>query len=421
MGQSKKRPCPVLGHDIPAAECAGNRLSRYACVESCAFNPFVPRNYGALLEMEDRVDEATLKRLGGSAVESGALADAVEAASRRHPMHGAHAAVLWHCFFARDAAGRTFGQRWEEAGFAGLNNDERVLLRGKMQMRVVLLEVHRVIDQQRFEAIDLLEETPAPRVFVDRGMAAVALRFSALLTWSYPLPHFWRLSGSGIDVAAMNLPFSPRETLEACVTHLGGPAGPEDRHRWLAANFARLDQALTATAHARRSAMFAGLDASSGSASYELLAPLRECLAALTSDPLVERDELRDDEREKGFAEALVWFESQREGEAVRPPVPGRRVLGRVLLGRKEARLEAFSNARMDELNHRFAARLGARVRFSKERRDDIAARLAAGSRPPNCRWCRRACSRNRPNSISPRRGWPRRRPAPRPTSTKPR
>jgi hypothetical protein len=87
-------------------------------------------------------------------------------------------------FFRRDERGLTCAERWAQAKFPGLNNDERVFLRAKMQVRVVLLEVHRVLDEQRVEGIDLLAPEAPPLIFADRSLAARTPRFATLLTWA---------------------------------------------------------------------------------------------------------------------------------------------------------------------------------------------------------------------------------------------
>jgi hypothetical protein len=65
--------------------------------------------------------------------------------------------MAWQLFFKRDGQGWSVAERWEQEGLGGLRNDEQLLVRGKSQLRVALLEVRRVLDAQRFEAADLLE------------------------------------------------------------------------------------------------------------------------------------------------------------------------------------------------------------------------------------------------------------------------
>lgn len=379
MGQSKKlRSCPAVGREIAPAECGENRLSRYACPEGCPFNPFAAANYTALLAGEDRLDGAIFKRL---IAEDPAAGDRILAAQRANPDHGLHAATAWRLFFKQDSGGLAFARRWEAAGFSGLANDERVFFRGKMQLRIVLLEVRRIFDGERFEAVDLLDAGGPPLVFIDRSLAGGTVRFSTFLTWAYPLPHFWRTSGTGIVMSDLG-PFPPLEMLEACLAHLGGPAERGAQRRWLAENFTRLDEALVATGLERRRQMFAAMDGSWTVATYALCAPAAEALAALVKETGVDDEQPTAGEREQGFQRAMVWLEHRPPQGGV--PAGSQTVLGRVLLGEKEWRIEAMGEARFGRLRAAFEARMGAQVKFSRQRRDNIAGKLAAGDPPAN-------------------------------------
>lgn len=385
MGAAKKRrPCPAVQREITPAECGENRLSRYACPDTCPFNPLAPANYDAQRAIEDRVDVLTMQRFARESPKASAeLLEQFDSAASEG--HGAHQAAVWKFFFEHGDDGRTFADRWRAAGLAGLNNDERILFEGKARMRVALLEIHRIIDAQTIEAVDLLEPKAPPLRMIDRSLAATAARFSTYLAWIYPTPHFWRVTGTAImlsDVA----PLPAAEIIDACVTHLGGPLETGAKRRWLAENFLRIDEALTATGIERRRRMFAQMDACFGTATYEVLASYQQCHAALAGDPATDQDELHADEQAKGFRAALVWFDTAGADSKSLDFAPGRKVLGRVLIGPKECRVEAMGAARLDELRAKFEARLGPRVRFVKERRDDIGRQVGAGDPEVNAK-----------------------------------
>jgi hypothetical protein len=376
MGQAKKRRfCPAQDREITSADCGANRLSHFACPENCPFNPFAAANYDSLLEIEDNADAVIMRRFLLEPNNHGAVARAL-ADGHGHD-HGTHARAVWSFFFERDATGRTWAERWRDTGFSPLKNDERVLLQGKMKMRVALLEIQRVIDQQRIEAVDLLDPEQRPLGFVDRSLAARATRFSTLLSLVYPLPHFWRLSGTAVHVDDIG-PFTPLEAIEACVQHFRGPAELESKRRWLAENFLRVSDALTATGHERRRQMFAAMDACFGTATYTVIGRAGSCRKALATDASIDEDELNSDESSAGFTDAFVWFDPTPSHAGSAALLPGRRILGRVLVGPKEARVEAIGTARLDDLKQRFERLLGAKVQFSKERRDNVGAQAAA-------------------------------------------
>ncbi|MEY2882180.1 MAG: hypothetical protein RLZZ15_4560 [Verrucomicrobiota bacterium] len=377
MGQSKKlRACPAAGRDISPAECGEHRHGRYACPADCAFNPFAPANYSALLEAENALDLVTFKRLASDAP---VALDRLRAADASGSPHAMHATVVWELFFARDAAGTTVAERWERAGLAGLKNDQRVFLRGKMRMRLALLEVRCVRDDQRIDVVDLFDPAGTAMRFVDRSMAARVGRFDVLLGWIYPLPHFWRSSGTAIEVPDLGS-IRPVEAVRACVAHLGGPADPAAQPRWLAENFVRMDRAIAATVRERQRLMFTRMDAQWGTATYTLAAPFTKCRAALDAESDVANDALSEKERGEGFTEARVWFASSNEKAEFQSDLPptGRRVLGRVMLARDRMRVEGMGAARLADLRRRFEARLGEKAVFSTERRDDIGGQLAS-------------------------------------------
>jgi hypothetical protein len=377
MGEAKKlRRCPAVSREITAADCGENRLSRWACPETCSHNPFAVTAYSALLEIENRLDLTTVKRL---AAEDLKARDAIIAASRAKSVHAMNAVSVWHLFFKRGGNDRTFAERWEGVGFAGLRNDERVLFRGKMKMRVALIEVHRVIDAQRVEVVDLLDEAQSPFVIVDRSFAARVPRFFTGLTWIYPLPHFWRLSGTAIDVAELG-PWPGREIIDACVAHLGGPAEPAGRLRWLAENFVRMGEALTAVGHARRRLTFAAVDGAWGTSTYTLRMPFAAAVRRLREDSDVVPESVTADQRAQGFTQGFTWFESSLKESAGRTEaLGGRLVLGRVLVGKNEWRLEAMGKARLQDFRRRFERRMGDAVQFSRERIDNLAGQMTAG------------------------------------------
>lgn len=376
MGEAKKRrSCPAVGRDISAAECGENRHSRFACPDDCPHNPFRVAAYGELLELERRLDPALIKRLAEENSECiRRYVDAVRAGDDLRANVLAH----WLLFFERDTAGRTFAGRLLERAGSGLRNDERVLLRGKARMRIALIEVHRVLDAERVEAVDLLDPAEGPFLIVDRQLAAIAPRFFTSLAAIYPLPHFWRMSGPTITLGDLG-PLPAREAIDAGVNHLGGPVESEARQRWLAENFVRMGEMFAAVAHERRRLMFAAIDGAWGAATYTVLGETTQALRLLQAESNVAAEPPSPEEAKEGFSRAFVWLAGDDDGQVRSFGGPGAQVLlGRVLVGKQEWRLEAMGRKRLKELRERFEARMGATVAFSRERIDDLAARMAA-------------------------------------------
>ena len=380
---AKKRDCPAVGRTITSAECGENRVSHYACPADCPYLPFAPKNYSQLLELETRVDNESMEFMLATAPDRQVMERALQKARHDPSPHALHAFFEWNLFFARDAAGRTCAERLEQSPAANLKNDDRVLLQAKRQTRVALLEIHRVLDTECLEAVDLLAPELPPLRLQDRSLARVANRFATALVWIYPLPHYWRLSGTAILLPEM-AQFDPPEIVREIASHLDGPVAEAKLRVWLAKNFVRFDEALAATSRARRMQMFAGLDAKAGKAVYELQAPFAQCRERLDELLTVEPDSLSEADRTEGFAEARLWFEESPE---IKPEGPtGRQevLLGRVLLGQSHWRLEAFGEERLAQLRQKFEAHLAHRARFTGESLHNLAANLAAKEPPVN-------------------------------------
>ena len=371
----KRRFCPAAGREITSAECGEHRGSKYSCPATCGFSPLAPANYSQLLELEGTVDKKTAEWLFATAPDRPALDAGMRAVQRSKSGHAHHAFFVQQIFFVPDTSGRTCAQRWEAAGFTGLKNDERVLLSAKMGLRVALIEIHRILDDQSVEAVDLLAENPRPFTVVDRTMASHAVRFAPYLCWAYTLPHFWRMHGTAIVIPDY-LFFEAKEIVTEIAGHLGGPQDEAGLRHWLAMNFERFEKSLKAVDGARHRMMFEGMDANFGKAVYELRRPFAECREVLDAEPAVDEDQLSDSERDEGFAEARAWF-TDAATSPVALPKGGRPLLGRILLGQAHWRLEAMGAEKLAALRAAFERILGARVQFTGERLDNIGVAMA--------------------------------------------
>lgn len=377
---NKRRHCPALGGEITPVDCGEDRNRRHACPMDCPHNPFNPDNYTQLLEIEDRLDAKTMDRLANESRDRFAFQRETEAIHAKASMLGLHVHLVRKTHLERDAAGATFAQRWEKAGYAGLRNDERALFAAKAQMRVSALEIQRVIDHQLIEAVDLLAPQNGTLRLVDRSLAARATRFTVLMVWTFPLRHFWRPSGPAIVLPDTgNL--APGELLRETLRHLGAPlAEPEELKRWAAENYERINDSFNATGLERRRLMFTGADAELCEGMYDLPTGPNEVRRALAAAADVERGALATDDSKPVFTEAWTFFEPN-EGAASSGPVGGRRVCGRLLLGPKHGRLEAMGHARYDALRVRVESLCGGTMRFSAERRQNVVAQMLGSAK----------------------------------------
>ena len=185
---AKWRQCPAVSREINSAECGEKRGSVYQCPATCGYNPFAPQNYDNLLDLESEVDSKCMTRLKEEVARSPAFGKTYAAAANSTNSHAVHVHYTLSLFFERGEDGLTRAERWEKSGFPGLKNDERVLLRAKMKIRIVLLEVHRVINREQIEAVDLLSSKGDALLLQDRSLAALVFRFSTSLNWAYRFP-----------------------------------------------------------------------------------------------------------------------------------------------------------------------------------------------------------------------------------------
>lgn len=371
--KAKQRPCLVAGRTLTAAECASGRHSQYACPESCPFNPFSPANYQLYLQTETGVEDKFTKWLIQAAPDRAQFESNLLRKLGTSPNPEFYNYLVWKGFYETNAVGETRLDQWAKAGYSGLKNDEKVIIRALGQMRVALLEAHHVMDDLRVQVVDLLDPEQRPMIIADRSFAARAVRFTVLMGYVLELPHFCRIFGVGQQLPPLE-PFTTEEALAQIIAHLGGPAEAPARRRWMAEHYARLGDAFYAVAQARHRATIENLDACFGKAIYELRQPLAECRAVLDVVPEIADDPIGAQERNEGFSEGRVWF--AKPGDA--PVTVPHSVRGRILLGHKFWRVEAMGGARLDQLRQDFERLMGERVRFSAERRDNLGARLLA-------------------------------------------
>jgi hypothetical protein len=242
-----------------------------------------------------------------------------------------------------------------------------------MRLQPAMLEVHRVIDGQRVEMVDLLDPERGSFVIVDGGFARQVVRFEVYAGHIAPLPHYTRLLGTYMLIPDFH-PIAPEEVIQETIRHLGGPGDNPGRRAWLAEHYEKFEKALEAVALARRRAMFDALDGQFGKAVYALAQPVAECIAQLAAVPEIADDPLTEAEQQEGFTEGRVWFAGPADKE--KRQMGDGAVIGRILLGPTHWRLEALGADRLARFRERFEQLMRQQVTFSGERRDDLGARL---------------------------------------------
>lgn len=370
---SKHRECPAVKRAITSQECGENRNIGYSCTADCAFNPFSPANYAALLELEEKLDHATSDALKLDRE----TRHRIERDFERIDFERLEPVVSLLCtetFFRKGADGQTWAARWMASGCGNWKNDLRALFARKAKLRARLVQVLEVRSEAECLVHDLLEPELSRFVLRDRVIASMACRFDTFLTPTFDLPFFSRVIACGVPVYGQGLP--ALETLLEIARHLGAPEDREALNAWLVEHLADIADALSDTARARHEAMLQSADLRFGKAVYALTAPFAECREALDRVPEVAKDPLRGSERKEGFTEARAWLE--------KPPgqsAGSEQVVGRILMGPSHWRVEAMGEERTNAIRTRLESTLGTRVTFEGQRLDDIG-RPSAPSQP---------------------------------------
>ncbi|HNV00650.1 MAG: hypothetical protein KA191_05620 [Verrucomicrobia bacterium] len=204
-GKYNTRHCPALDGVITPADCGAKRGSKLDCPDDCPFFPFARAGF----DLWVKVDNAWTAKALEYVERHMKLARFQEIVQRqRIPMPSEQLelecavqnALYTVLFIQRDAAGSTLAQKWESENWAGLNNDEQVMMRCRLRGRPTVIEVQRIVDAWCVECLDVLDPAAGPFRVLDRGLAARMVRFSRILTWLIPYPHFSRVSASAIEM-----------------------------------------------------------------------------------------------------------------------------------------------------------------------------------------------------------------------------
>jgi len=356
--KNKLRSCPVLGRGISSAECGAGRHQSIACTADCGHNPFAAANYDALLEVETKLDHCTLDAFAKEIGTDKVLRKLDQAARRGGD--GGNAEMVRELFFRRDVQGRSFAERWLAAGTPEQSKDDRVFFAGKARMRPVLLELLEVRPDGLLRAVDLLEPEAGEILVLDRKGWARATRFQVLVIWAYPLPHFWRLCGSGVVWPEWRgCLLTPAEALAEVVAYAGGPtagAPLAERRAWMAEHFEQLSDRLHAVTDARQRDMLEAVDASRSWCEFTLNAKKSAGIDAVFAHAEeVYQCDVQDEDQKAGFTVAYDFCLSPQEGD----PQDRREILGRVQVRGATWRVEAMGQKKLQRLRERFLDLMG--------------------------------------------------------------
>ncbi len=378
------RECPAAGRGITLRECGEGRHSLFRCTEDCPHNPLTIANYEKFSKIEGRVIRKAMEFFTRENRGNTALLENYRLAMERGIEAGT-AFAMWHFYWARDAAGQTMAERWDARRLDGLENDERAVSAMHRKARPAVVEVLAVTDGVRIECADLT--TGERFAIADRALAGMAGRFDAVFAWLVPGPHFHRFLGAAVILPQIG-PLEPAQIIHDTARHLGAPEDADERLRWLAEHWLRVSRALAEISRACTHTMYASLDAKFHRTDYRLTGPPTSLFKRLETHADLVPQQPSEDEEAAGFTDSYDWLEPEREEDAAQPELPaltrietrlpGRQLLGRVLLGTKTARIEASAAARNAALRAKFEKLAAGLVEFAAEKVDDLGAQMAA-------------------------------------------
>jgi hypothetical protein len=282
-------------------------------------------------------------------------------------------------FLDRDGEGHTMMERWERAGFQGLNNDQRVLARGHAKVRVMVLETLDHVSRDALRVRDRLNLDAPPIVVQDRAMAKRSGRFSRLVAWTYPLPQYFRVTTSAFSVPDVGS-LEAEEIVGAVAAHLRGASAGEPLREWLSANYGVMSVALESVQEALRRKAFE--DVTYTKTFYRVEGPVQGLIDVLAKAPEAVAQAPSAADGKEGITHEWTWLDTDAEAQRKAPP-GGRPTLGRVLLGAGKVRLEGGGEDRARRLREGFERSAGSRVAFEGRRVDDLGKQLIARDSTP--------------------------------------
>lgn len=204
-GSKGKRQCPALDGLICPECCGSKRGSDLPCPPSCPFFPFGTAAYDAWLRIDGSWQKKSLdhvaRRLGSAKLKTLMDEFMLEGGDRQIELENAVGGALYAALFLRhDDDGKTVADHWEDDGWRGLDNDERVMMQHRRHTRPTVIEVQRVLNDQALECLDLFAPDSKPFIVFDRSAARRAVRFVRLFTWLTHYPHFSRVGFGGIEL-----------------------------------------------------------------------------------------------------------------------------------------------------------------------------------------------------------------------------
>ena len=318
-GRRGKRDCPAVGGVICPACCGANRGSELECPLDCTSYPFGTKAYDLWLRVDGswfpKALEYVLRHVGRDdfTTMTRRLTTTTRTDREASEEAGVVNAVHYYLGVQMDASGQTPGEQWEHEGWAGLNNDERIMTVHRRHTWPGIIEVQKVLNDHATECTDVLDPERSAFLMFDRCTAGNAVRFSRYLVWITHYPHFSRVAGVGMEVPSHIHEQFMAELQEKAVGRKKRP-DLQAVKRHLAENFADCCDLLGDLCLEYRERAFRSMDVVHCRAWYDLKAAKDKIRAVISKKADFEFDKGREREPEDPpGTEYYDWF---RRGEA---------------------------------------------------------------------------------------------------------
>ena len=385
-----RRKCPALDGMICTSCCGAKRGSSIDCPPHCLYFPFGTEAYDAWLKIDstwmpkviryilDHVDkthfENILRRMDSDNVPS------PESMEMSFP-----AAAHYFLGVERDADEKTIADIWEEEGWQGLNNDERVMIKYRRNTLPTIIEVQNVLGDHAMECIDLFDPNGSPFIMFDRSLAQNADRFTRFLMWITHYLHFSRPEGVGFVVPFLIFDEFYDEILtRACGKSKNFRAS--DVKGYLAGHFGECCALLKTMTRDNTKRMIRSIDMHHGVAVYEIKGSREDIKAIIESKPEFTFD---DRELEPDDPEGTEYYNWLRRGESKKIEASmhpsfshedesqGVGILGSLKLCPDQMIIEMFSKKKFEFAKEMVKKYFGSHVNFSRESVEDLSKQAA--------------------------------------------
>lgn len=201
----------TTGKSICSSCCGSKRGTEIDCSPDCTYSPLSIKGYDLWLKTDSNLSRKMLGYIidvyGGDHFKNVMSHMSFKNPSPEYTEYmettAGGAAAYFVLFVERGKNNQTLAECWKDAGWKGLNNDERALMNCRFNSRATIIEIQKILDNQAMECIDLLDPQKGQFILLDRSTAKNAVRFTRVLTWLTHYPHFSRTENNGVVVTDM--------------------------------------------------------------------------------------------------------------------------------------------------------------------------------------------------------------------------